>query len=279
MTVTAASNGLLADHVISVAASHNKAELGAACHAAVAALLGAPTTGLYLREARGPALVYSHNAPSGFLEEYASELASCDPMIERIMDTRRSVAGASLRRTRGRNIRLMQDLLSCWGFRDNLCGPIYVEAEMVGFLYTADSAMPTKEPAQRAEQLDYICRSAALALWRLTTDPPFLASDPVVPSSVQTMPPRLAEVARLVCEGRTNKEIARLLDISPHTVKEHISRLCLRLSARNRTGITAALLRLHEAEAGSTCGVKKSALLEALIPSGSADLRRCGEYF
>lgn len=279
MTVTAASHGLLADHVISVAASHSKTELGAACHAAVGALLGAPAMGLYLREAQGPALLYSHNAPRGFLEEYAGELAMRDPMIERIMETGCSVVGTSLRRTQGRNIRLMQNLLNRWGFCGNLCGPIYVEAELIGFLYTADRVVSCEEPARRAERLDYICRSASLALWRLAADPASPASVSAAPSSAMTMPPRLAEVAHLVCEGRTNKEIARLLDISPHTVKEHISNLCLRLSVRNRTSIAAALLRLREQEPGGTRDAQEAALLNAIYRPGSADLRRCGEYF
>lgn len=271
--MTAASDGLLADHVIAVAASRNPAELGAACHAAVGALLGASALGLYLREAQGPALVYSHNAPRGFLEEYAGELALRDPMIERIMETRRAVAGASLRRARGRNIRLMQELLGRWGFHDNLCGPIYVEADLVGFLYTADRAAARGDPGRRAQRLDYICRSAGLALRRLAVEPP---APPAAPPAA-TMPPRLAEVARLVCEGRTNKEIARLLDISHHTVKEHISSLCARLSVRNRTSIAAALLRLQEPD--SPRHAEDSALLEAIFRPGAADLRQYGEYF
>ncbi|MFV0385808.1 LuxR C-terminal-related transcriptional regulator [Paracoccus sp. (in: a-proteobacteria)] len=279
MTVTAASHDLLADHVISVAASHSKTELGAACHVAVDALLGAPAMGLYLREAHGPALLYSHNAPRGFLEEYAGELAMRDPMIERIMETGCSVIGTSLRRTQGRNIRLMQDLLNRWGFCDNLCGPLYVGAELIGFLYAADRVAPREEPALRAERLDYICRSASLALWRLAADPAPPANVSATPSLAMIMPPRLAEVAHLVCEGRTNKEIARLLGISPHTVKEYISNLCQRLSVRNRTSIAAALLRLQKQEPGVTRSAQEAALLNATFRPRSADLRRCAEYF
>ena len=39
----------------------------------------------------------------------------------------------------------------------------------------------------------------------------------------------------LLAAGRSNKEIARQLDVSPNTVKTHVSRLFEKLSARRRT--------------------------------------------
>jgi DNA-binding NarL/FixJ family response regulator len=42
------------------------------------------------------------------------------------------------------------------------------------------------------------------------------------------------EVLRLMAEGATNKEIARHLFLSPHTVKDHTRTLYRRLGARNR---------------------------------------------
>jgi DNA-binding NarL/FixJ family response regulator len=48
------------------------------------------------------------------------------------------------------------------------------------------------------------------------------------------------EVLRLLGEGKTNKEMARELFLSPNTVKLHVSAILQRLKVRSRT--QAALL-------------------------------------
>jgi len=47
--------------------------------------------------------------------------------------------------------------------------------------------------------------------------------------------PRLIEVSHLLAEGRSNKEIARSLEISPNTVKTHIANLFEKLEVQRRT--------------------------------------------
>ena len=51
------------------------------------------------------------------------------------------------------------------------------------------------------------------------------------------------EIVSYVAEGRTNKEIAEVLDISEHTVKEHIKHILRKTSATTRTGILAQILK------------------------------------
>jgi DNA-binding NarL/FixJ family response regulator len=46
---------------------------------------------------------------------------------------------------------------------------------------------------------------------------------------------REREVLGLLAAGRSNKEIARQLEVSPNTVKTHVSRLFEKLSVRRRT--------------------------------------------
>ncbi|GAA2785025.1 helix-turn-helix transcriptional regulator [Crossiella cryophila] len=50
--------------------------------------------------------------------------------------------------------------------------------------------------------------------------------------------PREQEVARLITTGRTNREIAALLFLSPRTVERHVANLLRKLDARTRTEIT-----------------------------------------
>ncbi|OWJ79441.1 response regulator [Haematobacter genomosp. 1] len=54
--------------------------------------------------------------------------------------------------------------------------------------------------------------------------------------------PRESAVLRLVAEGRSNKEIARLTEVHEKTVKNHMTRILYKLNARNRTE-AAMLLR------------------------------------
>jgi DNA-binding NarL/FixJ family response regulator len=46
--------------------------------------------------------------------------------------------------------------------------------------------------------------------------------------------PREIEVLALIAEGHDNRDVARLLFISPHTVKHHVHAICDKLGVRNR---------------------------------------------
>jgi DNA-binding CsgD family transcriptional regulator len=54
---------------------------------------------------------------------------------------------------------------------------------------------------------------------------------------------RELEVLTLLAGGRSNKEIARQLDVSPNTVKTHVANLYEKLEAKRRT---EAILRARE---------------------------------
>lgn len=51
--------------------------------------------------------------------------------------------------------------------------------------------------------------------------------------------PRREEVARLVCRGLQNKEIAKVMGISVYTVEVHIGAILKELGVANRSGIVA----------------------------------------
>ncbi len=53
--------------------------------------------------------------------------------------------------------------------------------------------------------------------------------------TVGNLTPRETEVLRALAEGKSNKEIARDLDLQEVTIKLHVKTLCRKLEARNRT--------------------------------------------
>jgi DNA-binding NarL/FixJ family response regulator len=65
------------------------------------------------------------------------------------------------------------------------------------------------------------------------------------PDDAPLLTPREIDVLRAVSEGLTNKEIARRLDISQHTVKFHLESLMRKLAVSSRAEAVAKSLSLH----------------------------------
>ena len=63
----------------------------------------------------------------------------------------------------------------------------------------------------------------------------------VPPSAVARVSPREREVLELIAEGWTNAEVARILWISPGTVRKHLENAYEKLDVHTRTGAVAAL--------------------------------------
>lgn len=81
-------------------------------------------------------------------------------------------------------------------------------------------------------------RVAASVISSATTDPAASpARHPITLSDVDMM------IVRSVANGLTNKEIAGLVHLSPHTVKDRLGRICATLQVGSRTQIVAEALR------------------------------------
>ncbi len=78
--------------------------------------------------------------------------------------------------------------------------------------------------------------------------PPELMSGEMEPLGAETgggepLTAREREVAALLIQGFSNKEIARELDLQEVTVKLHVRNLCRKLTTKNRTQIAVRLMR------------------------------------
>lgn len=60
--------------------------------------------------------------------------------------------------------------------------------------------------------------------------------------AMERLSPREREIARLVGDGKQNKQIAYMVGISEFTVENHLRRIYRKLEVRNRTAMTARLL-------------------------------------
>jgi DNA-binding NarL/FixJ family response regulator len=63
----------------------------------------------------------------------------------------------------------------------------------------------------------------------------------VLPDAADPLTPRQREVLGMVARGATNKEIAQILQIAPHTVKNHLGQIFERLGAANRAQAVSML--------------------------------------
>jgi DNA-binding CsgD family transcriptional regulator len=248
----------LADCALQVAESRSVEALGAACRRAISRLNGHPTFGLYWLYGEGPQLFANAGIPDGFDDDYRSGLAKCDPFIDSVLCHGRVVDGRSLIGPNHWLRSTAYDLLRTWGLSYNMCGPLRLEERIVGVFYTGTPDWNAPYTSDDRQRMELLCRASSLALTNLAKagaisekagprpdGPQPTGHDlPAVPATSplhEQLPPRAADVARLVCRGRSNKEIARDMGISDQTVKDHVANLCRRFGALNRTELAARL--------------------------------------
>ena len=89
------------------------------------------------------------------------------------------------------------------------------------------------DPLELIDSIRHVARSGSRYLCRRTT--PLLEG-----ARAPALTSREDEVLHLLANGDCNKSIARKLDISTHTVKAHVSRICEKLEVHSRVQAVAA---------------------------------------
>ena len=110
-----------------------------------------------------------------------------------------------------------------------------INAGSVGYLLKNVSAPKLVETIKAAHQGQAtIDASAATILLKVSQGPPALGND---------LTEREREVLALMVDGKTNKEIAERLSLSPGTIRAYVSKILSKLGASNRT--EAAMLAMQ----------------------------------
>lgn len=123
-----------------------------------------------------------------------------------------------------------------FGIGDDALGLACAEAGMTGFVGRDGTLADLAEAVRRALAGELGCspQLAALMCRRLAV----LAGRP----AGSALSPREREVAQLVADGLSNKEIAQALHIGPATVKNHVHNILDKLALRRRSAIAGRLL-------------------------------------
>lgn len=66
--------------------------------------------------------------------------------------------------------------------------------------------------------------------------------------AIQTLTPRQLEVLTVIAEGKSNKQAAQILSISPETVRRHIIDARVRLHLENRIQLIVAFAKWQAVE-------------------------------
>ena len=111
---------------------------------------------------------------------------------------------------------------------------------------------PTSAPARSPRPSPLLAQRARLALNAAPAQP----AAPADPADSLGLTGRERDVLRLVAAGRTNRQIAEVLFISPKTASVHVSNILAKLgvSGRGEAAALAHRLGLFPAEPLSQCG-------------------------
>jgi DNA-binding NarL/FixJ family response regulator len=112
----------------------------------------------------------------------------------------------------------------------------------VGRIHKSNRAVATANAGYIEAEMQALARRARLDLAPAGAVTPTI--DPATPAGQLGLTPREAEVLALVAAGRSNRQIAQMLFISPKTASVHVSNLLAKLGVRTRIEAAAIAHRL-----------------------------------
>jgi len=125
----------------------------------------------------------------------------------------------------------------------------FAEAGIAGFVARQGNAQDVVDAVQSAVRGELVCspRMTALLLNSVTA----LSNKGGFTAEIAALTDRESEIATLVSEGLSNKEIARTLRIQNATVKNHVHSILGKLRVRRRGEAAAQLHKIHHRSAST----------------------------
>ena len=117
-------------------------------------------------------------------------------------------------------------------------GPYVAEAFRAG---AKGYVLKTQGAKELCEAIQEVCRGTVYVSPSVSASP---FSTPAEPAGTSvSLTPREREILQLIAEGKSSKEAADILGISPHTVESHRTRMMSKLAIRSRAGLVRYAVR------------------------------------
>lgn len=127
----------------------------------------------------------------------------------------------------------------------NYADEIYVretlKAGAVGYIVKSGAAQDLIQAVRKAKR-EYVYLSDAVSA--IATRDGRAKGHGTTDDGIRPLSPREREVLQLIAEGRTSKEVAALLGISPTTVKSHRNHIMEKLNIHGKAGLTRYAIRI-----------------------------------
>ncbi|ANT54746.1 helix-turn-helix transcriptional regulator [Mesorhizobium sp. YC-39] len=235
-----------------VAESKTVDTLGEEASRFIADYVGSLAISIYALDGATPKLLFSKEVPEGLHVEYRDSKTK-DLLLEYVATSGMPVHDQMMKGRPGWIDQGNLAFLRRWGFGHCMAGAIKVDGKIAAVIYIGRSEIYGSYSLEARAAMDLVCRASSHAYAALDIKAP-MAEPPSPPpaepandrsefQNVEVLPPRGRQVARLICQGRSNKEIARSLGISAHTVKEHLGTLYKKFSVSNRTELVGVLMK------------------------------------
>jgi DNA-binding NarL/FixJ family response regulator len=158
------------------------------------------------------------------------------PWVERCLTARTGAEALALTRTFEPHVALV-DLFLAGESGAELCDSIRQASPATRVLLISGAGRMSPAAARAAGASGFVSKDwdaseVAMAVRRVGLGMTMFAPKSGQPSPL--LSPRERDVLDLIAGGSTNREIAEILYLSPHTIKEHTSALYRKLQARNR---------------------------------------------
>lgn len=200
---------------------------------------GVQRWGIYLEdEFNNPISHDTHGVSDRFVTRYQEIGKSVDPVLQYVLQYH-APAHEELILPKGswKQSQLYQRCCIEYDHEHIMTGPIVGSGQLIGTINLARTNLSPAFNSRDLNNLSAVCLhlSACLANLRAQTDLQHLS---------QKLTDREIQIARLVAQGLTNKQIGEELWISPNTVKQALKRMFRKLEVGSRTEMVTKLKNL-----------------------------------